>query len=694
MVYNYIRDSRKGVFTMQIDNIVEDRIRLEIDPLSRSYKLRELYWNKTHNAGLIHKDVHGSGDNSLTGHGMDFSALLDASDVFIFPDELIVGCHLALPKRGELNLGYYNSHYPPGHERILNMGLTGIRDYSRENLKDVTDPEKRDFFQAVEISYDSACRYVQKYADYTNEMLLLETNPRRKDELKKISDVCYEIATGRPTSFHSALQLFWFTHIFGGKGCIGRFDQWMYPFYKNDVDEGKITRSEAQELLECLWIKLNYFAGNNDSLRNIALAGQTPDGEDACNELTYKCIEASAKLMLPEPKLNVHFFSGSPKRLLNECCRVIAKGANVLAVFNDEVIVPALSRLGIPIEDARDYCNDGCSELIIGGKGTISFRVHDSLTLLRETVMHAEEHKYETFDDVLSDFKSRLKQFMPEDNGPDDSVTFPFFAASIKDCLEKASPRGARYSIWGEIMAEMGNTADGLSAIKKFIYDDKTITWEKLISSLKSDYKDDEPLRQMLLNRTPKYGNDKDEVDMIMKDIAEYFCDGIHENAKNPYGYGSKRAAGFMSFGIHGKSALPASPDGRKSGDLTANSFSPAVGMDKNGPTAVLKSISKIDLTRASHGSVLDVAFHTTAIRGEDGFNNLVAFVDSFLKMPCTATLQPNVIDRDTLLKARSDPKSHQYRTLVVRVWGFSAVFVELDPALQEHVLSRTEHIF
>jgi pyruvate-formate lyase len=197
-----------------------------------------------------------------------------------------------------------------------------------------------------------------------------------------------------------------------------------------------------------------------------------------------------------------------------------------------------------------------------------------------------------------------------------------------------------------------------------------------------------------LLNRTPKYGNDNDEVDLIMKDIAEYFCDTLKEKVKNPYGYGSKRAAGFMSFGIHGKSALPASPDGRRTGDLTANSFSPAVGMDRSGPTAVLKSISKIDLSKANHGSVLDIAFHTSAISGEDGFNNLVSFVDTFLKMPCTATLQPNVIDRDTLLQARANPDLPQYKTLVVRVWGFSAVFVELDPSLQEHVLSRTEHVF
>jgi len=672
----------------------EELIDLELDLDSRIGRLREMYWGKAHSAGLVRAKIVGSGDVSLTGHARDFESLLDASPAFILPDELIVGCRLAIPEKdSNINLGYYNTHYPPGHERILDMGLAGIRDYAHRQIADETDPEKRDFLEAVEISYSAACRYVEKYADYADDMSLHETDPKRKDELRKIAAICRELSTGRPRSFHSALQLFWFIHIFGGSGCIGRFDRWMYPFYKKDIDEENITRAEAQELLGCLWIKLNYFAGNNDSLRNIALAGQMPDGSDASNELTYMCLEASAKLMLPEPKLNVHIYNDSPKRLLNECCRVIAKGSNVIAIFNDEVVIPALSRLGIPIEDVRDYCNDGCSELIIGGKGTISFRVHDSLSILRETIMKAEEQSYEAFDDVISDFKNRLNRFMPEGNGDDASITFPFFAASIDDCLEKASPKGARYSIWGEILAEMGNTADGLAAIKKFIYEDKTLSWEKLISAVKSNYESDEPLRQMLLNRAPKYGNDNDEVDKIIKELSEYFCDGLHDRAKNPFGYGSKRAAGFMSFGIHTKSNLPASPDGRRAGDLTANSFSPAVGMDRSGPTAVLKSVAKVDLTKASHGSVLDIAMHTSAIRGKDGFDSLFAFIDSFLKMPCAATLQLNVIDRDTLLKARANPGLPEYRTLVVRVWGFSAVFVELDPGLQEHVLSRTEHL-
>ncbi len=673
----------------------ENLIQLELEPTSRIFKLREMYWNKTHDRARVRKERTGAGKKTLTGHAKDFAILLEASDPLIQPHELIVGCSLASPPdRDSINLGYYNTHYPPGHETILRMGLPGIRDHARERLATETDPAKQDFLRGVEISYDAACQYVDKCAQDADKMAASETDFQRKDELRKIADICREIATGRPTSFHAALQLFQFVRIFGGRGCIGRFDQWMYPFFKSDIEEGKLTYQEVQELLDCLWIKLNFYGGNNDSLRNIALAGQTRDGKDACNELTYMCLEASAKLMLPEPKLNVRFFSGTPRRLMLECCRVLAKGANILSIFNDEVTVPALSRLGIPIEDVRDYCNDGCSELIMGGRGTISFGVYDSLTALTKTVLKAENHNYETFDDVMADFKSRLSPFMPEGNGKDQAVTFPFFAAGIEDCLEKASPTGVRYSIWGQILAQVGNTSDGLAAIKKLIYEDKTLTWDELVSAIKANYEGYEPIRQMLLNRSPKYGNDQDYVDEIAKEITEYFCETVHERAKNPEGPGSKRAPGLMCFGLQSKRYLPASPDGRQKGEPTANSFSPAVGRDKSGPTAVFNSVGKVDLTGASHGSVLDTAMHTSALRGEEGFRKFVDLMESFLSTPRTATLQMNVIDRDTLLKARANPESPEYKTLIVRVWGFSAVFVELNPDLQDHVISRTEHNF
>jgi len=678
-------------------------VELALQPDSRSARLREMYWNKTYLQALISKPVVGCGEGTLTGHAKDFAALLEASDPFIQPHELIVGCCLAVPEDKEgIDLGYYDRHYPPGHVTTLRLGLAGIRDHARDQLQVETDPEKRDFLRAVEISYDAACKYVERYGLCASEMAMADRNPARKRELERIAAVCHELAIAVPSSFHAALQLFQFTRVFGGYGCIGRFDQWMHPFYKHDIEADRITRQEAQELLECLFVKLNEFSDVsyrgetvevlNDDLRNIVLAGQTPGGEDACNELTYMCLEASGKLMLPEPKLNVRCFHGSPRRLLRECCRVLAKGANVLAIFNDEVAVPALSRLGIPLTDVRDYCCDGCSELNIGGKCSSHFWVYDALPPLREVVLQAEQHPYATFAEVMTDYKARLRPYMPEGHGDDHPITFPYFAASVEDCLEKASPAGIRYSLWGSILAEVGNAADGLAAIKKLIYEDRGLTWGELASALRANYTGYEPLRQRLLNRTPKYGNDDDDVDQIAREIAEYFCDGVHDRAGNPPGRGSKRAAGLMCFAIHQKRDLPASPDGRRQGDPCANSFSPAVGMDRSGPTAVFNSVAKVDLTKASHGSVLDLALHSSLIKEEEAFDKFVSLVDTFLTTRSTATLQINVIDRDTLLRAREHPDLPEFRTLIVRVWGFSAVFVDLPTALQDHVLSRTQH--
>jgi formate C-acetyltransferase len=508
--------------------------------------------------------------------------------------------------------------------------------------------------------------------------------------------VCRELTTAAPSSFYAALQLIQFARVLGGRGCIGRFDQWLYPYYRRDIEEEVLTQEQAQELLEDLFIKLNYFpaayAAANDTLRNINLAGQTPQGEDGVNELTYLCLAASARLRLPEPKINVRFFAGSPPRLLDACARFLAQGTNVLAVYNDEVVLPALARLGIPVEDARQYCNDGCEEIILGGMCTIRFHVHDSLPLLTETAMQAGQRPFATFDQVMDDYKARLQRYMPADRGTELPVTHPFFAATIEDCLREASPTGARYHLWGSILAQVGDTTDGLAAIQKLIYEDHTLAWDELVAALEADYEGHEKMRQMLRNRAPKYGNDDDRADAIAREITEYFCDGVHAEACNPQGTGCKRAAGLMCFGIHRKADLPASPDGRRQGDLTANSFSPAVGMDRSGPTAVLRSVAKVDLTKASHGSVLDLALHDSVLRGEDALEKLAALVRAFLQMGCTATLQLNILDRDTLLRARANPDAPEYRTLIVRVWGFSAVFVELPAELQDHVLARTEH--
>ena len=712
---------------------IENLDALELLPDSKSYRLREMCLNETHKAARHTRRIDGCGEDTLTGHARDFATLLESSQPFIQDDELIVGGCMATPTEGsQFDLGIYDPHFPPNYARLLRAGLAGVRDHAQSRAAQETDPERREFLDAVAIAYDAACRYVAKHAQRASEMAAGERDPRRSRELEQIAAVCHELAAGPPTSFHAALQLVQFTRVFGASGCIGRFDQWMGPFYERDVRTGVLTRPEAQELLECFLIQLNHFgtaceppfyvvpwswgwtaqdgdAGvynvlqaiegknmdilhRNDSMRNITLGGQTPEGTDACNELTFVCLRAAARLMLPEPKVNVRFFQGSPPALLRVCCRVLATGLNTLALYNDDVAVPALLRLGIPIEEARDYCNDGCQELMIGGRSFSRFAVHDALTALRETVLSQATAEYLCFQDVKRAFEARLDQFLPAEPRGDGAITFPFFAAIVDDCMQKASPTGARYSLWGSILAEVGNAADGLAAIEQTIYRDRVLSWDELQAALEADYRGYEPLRQRLRNRAPKYGNDVDGVDHIAREIVDHFCAAVQGNGRNPQGYGPKEAAGFMAFILQCKNQLPASPDGRRQGEPTATALSPAIGMDRNGPTAVISSASKLDLTQASFGSVLDLALHSSIVRDERDLDKLASLIDGFLAAPSTATLQINVIDRETLLKARADPKAPQYRNLIVRVWGFSARFVELSPELQDHVLARTEH--
>jgi len=636
---------------------------LDLSPDSRSHQLRRMYWDGEHKAHLTTQVLMGSGKPELVGRARDFATLLEATPPVIQTADLLAGVSTVQRSEGStLDLGEYDGHYTPGHANIIRMGYPGIRRRAAEKLADETDPVRRDFLEATALTYQAACDFAAKHAVHARALARVTPDPGRRDELVRMAEVCQEIATGPPASFQAGLQIIWFTFMFGGRGSIGRFDQWMYPLYEADLESGRLTREQAQELLENYFIKLNYFAGTNDSLRNIALAGQTPAGADAYNAL------------------------------LELSCRLTCKGLGNPAYFNDEGAIPGLLQLGIPLEDARDYCNDGCSELIIGGKSTIRFQCVNTLQMLNQTVASAHEASLADFAAVMADFKERVEGQIPSDPAERRPVTYPYFAASLDDCLEQASVTGARYSIRGRILSQLGNVADGLAAIKRFICEERSLTWDELSAALANDFEGNERLRQRILNRAPKFGNDDDEVDDIIKEVAEHFCDRLLERVGNGPGPGAKTAPGFMAFGIQRQRDLPATPDGRRQGDNVANSLSPAPGRDRNSPTAVLKSVGKMDLRKAGHGSVLDIAFHPSALRGEEGFEKFVAFVRTFLDMPCTTTLQVNMVDREDLLAARENPDDPQYRTLLVRVWGWSAVFVDLDPALQQHVIERTEH--
>ena len=670
--------------------------------------LREMVLANSHSqyvvTNLISATDEGKQRHTIVDRARDFEKYFQESTPFIQDGESIIGGHsLDLAPGSTLNPGRADRiHNAPNYAKVLQMGLGGIRKQAQNLLASTSDNEKRQYYQAVDIAYAAATEFVWRYALLAQEMSGEENDVQRKEELLKISEVCSAIAMESASSFWEALQLLWFSALLidpYGKGPIGRLDQFLYPYYKKDIQDGTLTKAQAQELLECLWIKFNmrtrapgwkiYDSGNN-----IILGGVTSDGKDATNELTYMCLEASARLRLVEPKVNVRIHEDTDRKLLEAACRVTRLGLGMPAFYNDRVAIPALVQTGIPLADAREYSNDGCTELFIPGKSDLMFYICPMIQELHNFLFGVDLEGYSTFEQLMMGFKEHLasclkQNCLPVPIGVDNQFYSAFFSAMFDDCLTRGIPDlkgGAKYNVRGVVLRGLVNCVDGLAAIRKFIYDEKTISWHQLLTALKADFDGHETLRQQLKNNTPKFGNDDDYVDLIASELVEFLSD---EAGKYETGTGLKYAVGLMTWLDQGGENEIASADGRKYGDLIASNFSPSPGSDENGPTAVIRSINKIDISKAGHGMVLDLKFHPSALEGEEGLEKLVSFVDVALKEEHIITLQINVVDKETLLKAKEKPE--QYRDLLVRVRGFSAYFVDLDPWMQEQIIERTE---
>lgn len=674
--------------------------------------LREMALSESHLQYIQTKTLmaedEGKGEHTIVDRARDFERYLQESDPFIQDLELIVGGRsLDLTPESTLNPGVADTiHNAPNYARVLRMGFGGIRKQAQSLLAATSEKKKRNYYRAVDISYTAASEFIRRHAFLAKAMAEDEENFQRKEELLKISQVCSAIATKPASTFWEALQLLWFAALLTGvvagksrgKGPLGRLDQYLLPFYEKDIQDGVITKAQAQELLECFWIKFNMRNTQNDwhiydSGNNITLGGVTSDGKDATNELSYMCLDATARVRLVEPKVNVRIHESTERKLLEESCRVVSLGLGMPSFYNDRNAIPALMSTGIPLKDAREYTNDGCTELYVPGKSDLGFYVCPMLQESYNFLFNADVESFSTFEQFMAAYKEQFasllkKQCVPVPVGAQSRSYSAFFSAMFDDCLERGIPDlkgGAVYNVRGVVLKSITNCVDALSAIKSFIYDEKTVTWRELLAALKADFKGYETLRQKLMNSAPKFGNDEDYVDSIAVELVEFLCD---EAAKYETGTGLTYAVGLMTWLDQGAEHKVPSADGRKSGSSIASNFSPSPGRDKNGPTAIIRSVNKIDTSKAGHGAVLDLKFHPSAL-AEDGLEKLVSFVDAALKGDHIITLQINVVDKETLLKAKEKPE--EYRDLLVRVRGFSAYFVELDPWLQDQIIERTE---
>jgi formate C-acetyltransferase len=613
-----------------------------------------------------------------------------------------------------LSEGYAIAHIPFGGQRVLTLGYGGLIDAARQRLQDLAeapDPPKASsktaFLHAIVIVFEAATRFVLRHALEAERLSHIAPNAQRQDELQNIAASCRWIATQPPCNFSEALQLFWFTcliHKMEEQSClpIGRFDQDLHSFYLHDYESGYVTQDTALELLECLWIKFNIESDlTTDTCENITLSGQNMYGHDVTNDLTYLCLKASQELQLPDPKINVRFHRNSSSRLWQICCEIVKEGIGGFPnFFNDDANIPNLVKVGIPLGDARLYSCDGCQELIIPGKGDFypTFSSIDFLDTLLQ-VLH-QPRSYETFSDFMVEYKAQLSQAINhavtvanrKDMMMAKLAPVPFLSATLEGCLEQAMDKtagGTHYNFTGCLGRAFSNAANSLAVIKKLVFDEHLYKMTTLTTALTKNWDGYERLRLFAVNRVPKYGNDDDYVDALAVEIADHFIQEV-PRYQNPRG-GQFYPGLFTFHHVTRGGLMPASPDGRRAGDGVASHISPVVGTDLNGPTAVLNSALKICHLQPSEGAALGVRFHPSALQGDIGTQNLIAFTKTFMENG-GLSLQFNVVDSKTLRTAQQHPE--RYQNLIVRVWGFSAYFVTLTKQYQDDVIARTEHGF
>ena len=623
-------------------------------------------------------------------------------------------------------------HICPDTKTWLELGPKGLMTKAYEKLKNC-DENQKEFYECTIIVLEGVCHFMMRYHDYILTMLESLEDDNKKS-LQRVADICANLASRPAQSFHEAVQSLWFLFVVlhmesnASSFSPGRMDQYLYPYYQKDIEKGIISKQEALEILECLWLKFNqivylrnqhsakYFAGFPIGF-NIAIGGIDENGCDIYNELSLLLLKAQYNLGLPQPNLSVRLNKNSSHELIQEAIKVVAKGSGMPQFFNDEAIVNSMIKdLGIEEKDARNYAIVGCVELTthgnnLGWSDAAMFNLNKALEL---TMNHGKclltnepigldlgsIETYESFEDLENAFQKQIDYFIEKmmkaeivvEKAHQDCLPTAFLSTVIDSCLEKGvdvTRGGAKYNLSGIQMIQIANLADSLAAIKVLVYDEKMITRHELLEALQADFKGYEIIQTMLLNKVPKYGNDVKWVDELGAKWAGYF----RERMKDYTNYrGGLYHTGMYTVSAHvpmGEN-VGASPDGRNAlTPLADGGMSPVYGRDMSGPTAVLKSVSRMKDSYTTNGGLLNMKFLPEFFKAETGMmkfeNFLRAFVD--LKIP---HIQFNVVRREDLLDAKLHPEQH--RSLTIRVAGYTAYFVELAGKLQDEIIERTAY--
>ncbi len=680
-------------------------------------------------------------------------------------------------------------HVTVDYAKVLKFGYRGIIEEAKaERAKyGFEHPEyasRTHFLNAVITSCEAAITYAKRYARLAMELADKCTDPVRKKELLAIAMNCARVPENGAESFYEACQSFWFIQMLlqiessGHSISPGRFDQYMYPYYKKDLEAGKISPMFAQELMDCIWVKLNDLnkvrdAGSAEGFagyslfQNLIAGGQTPDGRDATNDLSFMCIQATMHVLLPMPSFSVRVWNGTPHEFLMKAAALTRTGVGLPAYYNDEVIIPSLLNRGLTMEDARDYNIIGCVEPQKSGK-TDGWHDAAFFNMCRplELVMNSGADKsgvmadgaqigprtpdvtaMKTFDEFFDAYKTQtnymLKLLVNADNAIDmahaERCPLPFQSCMVEDCIGRGKSLqngGAIYNFTGPQGFGIANMTDALYAIKKLVFEEKKLTMAEIKEAVEHNFGEDisdkmaqtlttkeiealaakgKPVTENTIKETfkrikaqgntsefrrahyrkvraaidamPKYGNDIEDIDNFAREVAYTYSKPL-ETFKNPRGGQYQAGLYPVSANVPLGAQTGATADGRLAFTPIADGVSPTAGKDVSGPTASCNSVSHLDHGIASNGTLFNMKFHPSALEGTAGLESFVALIRGYFDQK-GSHVQFNVVSRETLLDAQKHPE--KYKSLVVRVAGYSALFTTLSKSLQDDIINRTE---
>ena len=663
----------------------------------------------------------------------------------LLPDEVSVFMETGVfGMEGKLNAG--DAHLAVNYERILAEGLKGYEERTKK-LKaalDFTKPESIDknvFYKAVLIVIDAVHTFANRYSKLAQDMALTKTDAKRKEELLEISRICAKVPYEPASSFREAVQAVWFIQLIlqiesnGHSLSYGRFDQYMYPYYKKDMENGSLSEESALELLTCLWIKTltvnkvrsqahTLSSAGSPMYQNVTIGGQTTDKKDAVNELSFTVLKSVAQTRLTQPNLTVRYHANLNKKFFDECIEVMKLGFGMPALNNDEIIIPSFINWGVKEEDAYNYSAIGCVETAVPGKwgyrctgmSYINFpRVLlcamnngvDLTSKKRFTKGYGYFTEMETYEDLLAAWDKTVREMTRYsvivenaiDKASERDVPDVLCSALTDDCIGRGKTikeGGAVYDFISGLQVGIANMADSLAAIKKLVYEEKKITKQQLWDAILDNFQSPEnkKIQEMLIEEAPKYGNDNDYVDNLVVEAYDSYLDEIKKYPNTRYQrgpIGGIRYGGTSSISANVGQGMGtiATPDGRNAFEPLAEGCSPAHNADKNGPTAIFKTVSKLPTEKITGGVLLNQKMTPQMLSTEENKQKLEMLIRTFFNRLHGYHVQYNIVSKETLIDAQKHPEKH--KDLIVRVAGYSAFFNVLSKKTQDDIIGRTE---